>query len=174
MTDCLHMCILAGNNEEWKTVMLRPLLLWPTIQDAHESLVKITLYECTIGSQIHTVHWMDATYTHFFHQDRNNKVLICNTACMYCRLPNTTHPHFAHYIKANMGRGCLLKCSITPPPPHVPHKVTCEVDDHNDWPTRVALLNVYYVHRKPVALVLILNVSREILNQLRTTVSAWC
>ena len=82
-------------------------------------------------------------------------------------LPNTTHPHFAHYIKANMGRGCLLKCSTslmdTPPNPlpptmhHAAHKVTREVDNHDDWQTTVALLNLYCVHRKPVALVLILS-----------------
>ena len=125
---------------------------------------------------------MGATYIHFYHQDRN-EVLICNTACMYCRLPNHNPPSSAHYIKANMRMGSLLKCSISlmdtppnpPPPPQPPPPpmfltklysrltITTTGKQH-----AAALLNVYYVHRKPVALVLIL--SREASNQLLPSV----
>ena len=97
-------------------------------------------------------------------------------ACMYYRLPNTTHPHFAHYIKASMGRGCLIKCPIslmdTTPNTPPPYPLCSSQSYTQGWQSqRLAnLLNLYYmyVHRKPVALVLIL--SREASNQLLSSV----
>ena len=107
-------------------------------------------------------------------------------ACMYYMLPNTTHPHFAHCIKANMGRGCLLKCSISlmdmppnplppPPPPPLPNAPctqSYEVDNHNDWQTSCSSFAELVLCTQETSGTCVDTKPRGL--ESTSTVSAWC